>query len=125
MLSVTKSIDTIHVSNIISKTNWLEMVYLAQADYKEPDSDIICQAISWRNQIHIYLLTTGPLLLVPAHEDQIATQDNPITEEDHQTIQTATPHFFGIPLISAAATRVTTIDTQAVNYCQPNLLAFW
>ena len=98
------------------------MVRLVCAEYEEPDSNIIRQAISQRKQIQDCLLTNGPLLSVPAHKNLIATQDNPITKEDQQI---AAAYYFVIQLTAAAATRVIVTVTKAINYHQPNLFTFW
>ena len=67
LFSVNHSVTKFHAGYITTKTNWLEMVHLACAEYEEPDSDIICQAISQHKQMQDYLLRNGPLLPVPAH----------------------------------------------------------
>ena len=115
-------VPIIHASEIITKTNWLGMVCLIRATYKDPDSDIVRQAISQCNQMHDYLLTYGFFIPLPIHKDPIDTQDKPITKKDKQA---ATVVHFGIPLLFTAATRVTTAVTQSATYQQSNLLAFW
>ena len=74
------------------------MVRLAQADYEEPDSTIIRQAFSERNQIQEFLLINGPLVPVPVRGQPIAIQNNRISEEDQQA---ATAYLFGTPHIPA------------------------
>ena len=74
------------------------MVCLARADYEEPDSVIIRQAISQRNQIQEYLPTNGPLVSISARRRPIAIQDNRISEEAQQA---TTAKFFGTTLVSA------------------------
>ena len=72
------------------------MVKLARADYEEPDSAIIRQALSQRTQMQDFLLTNGPFVPTPSRKRPIAVQDNPITEQDQQA---TTAHFFGTSLI--------------------------
>ena len=98
LFSTYYSITKLQSGDIPSKLNWLEIVCLARADYEEPDSAIICQAIFQRNQIQEYLLTNGPLVSVPARRRPIAIQDNRISEEAQQA---ATAKFFGTTLIPA------------------------
>ena len=74
------------------------MVHLARADYEEPDSAIIHQAISQQTQMQEFLHTDGPLVPVPIRATPIAIQNNQISEEDQQS---ATAQYFGIPLITA------------------------
>lgn len=47
--SISHLIAILHASDIMTITNWLEMVGLARANYEEPDSHIIHQSISQRN----------------------------------------------------------------------------
>ena len=72
------------------------MVRLARADYEEPDSAIIRQALSQRTQMQDFLLTNGPFVPTTSRKRPIAVQDNPITEQDQQA---ASAHFFGTSLI--------------------------
>ena len=74
------------------------MVCLARAEYKEPDSAIIRQALSQQTQMQEFLLTNRPFVPAPARARPVAVQDNRITEQDQQA---ATVHFFGTPLITA------------------------
>ena len=83
--------------DIPSKILWLEMVRLAWAEYEEPDSAIIRQALSQQTQMQDFLLTNGPFVPAPSRKRPIAVQDSPITEQDQQA---ATAHFFGTPLIT-------------------------
>ena len=76
LFSVPKSITKLQSSNVSSKTNWLEMICVARADYKKPDSGIIRQSIAQRNQMQDFLHTNRPLLPVPPWENPIATQNN-------------------------------------------------
>ena len=76
LFSITHTPAVLHANDNITNTNWLKMVCLAHAAYEEPDSDIISQAISQRNQMHSYLLTNGPLIPVLAHKNPIATYNN-------------------------------------------------
>ena len=123
LLTILSPASILVTSTVNTKTNWLEMemVRLICTEYATPDSDIIHQTISQRKLMQDYLLTNGPLLHVPAHENPIATRDNPLTKEDQQI---ATAHYFSISLIAAAATIVTVKVTQAVNYHQLNLFTF-
>ena len=73
------------------------MVRLARAEYEEPDSAIIRQALSQRTQMQEFLLTNGPFVPPPARARPIALQDNRITEQDEQA---ATANLFGTPLIN-------------------------
>ena len=74
------------------------MVRLARADYKEPYSAIIRQAISQRTQMQKFINTDGPLVPVSISATPIDTQNNRISEEDQQS---TTAQYFGIPLITA------------------------
>ena len=121
------SITKLQSSDIQSKILWLEMVRLARADYEEPDSAIICQAISQRNQMQEFLLTNGPLVPVPVRARLIAVQDNQISEEDQQA---PIAHYFGTPLITAinilgpaiSAVLVAVTAVPPLNYIQQTLL---
>ena len=73
------------------------MVRLAWAEYEEPDSTIIRQALSQQIQMQEFLLTSGPFVPAPTRTRPIAVQDNQITEQDQQA---ATAHFFGTPFIT-------------------------
>ena len=75
------------------------MVRLARAEYKEPDSAIICQTLSQRTQIQDFLLTNGPFVPAPSRKQLIAVQNNPMTEQDQQA---ATAQFFGTLLITGS-----------------------
>ena len=59
-----------------SKTLWLEMVRLARAEYEEPDSAIIRQALSQQTQMQEFLLTNGTFVPAPTKKRPIAVQDN-------------------------------------------------
>ena len=98
LFSALYSITKLHSGDISSKILWLEMVGLAQAEYEEPDSATICQALSQRTQMQEFLLTNGPFVPAPTRTRPIAVQDNQITEQDQQV---ATAHFFSIPLITS------------------------
>ena len=96
LFSAFYSITKLQSGDISSKTHWLEMVRLARADYEEPDSAIIRQALSQRTQMQDFLLTNGPFVPTTSRKRPSAVQDNPITEQDQQA---ATAHFFGTSLI--------------------------
>ena len=55
------------------------MVRLARAEYEEPDSAIIRQALSQQTQMQEFLLTTGPF--VPA-----SSRKRPIAVVSHQSL---------------------------------------
>ena len=74
------------------------MVRLARAEYEEPDSSIIRQALSQQTQMQEFMLTNGPFEPAPVRARPVAVQDNRITEQDQQA---TTAHFFGTPLITA------------------------
>ena len=57
LFSALYSITKLHSGDISSKILWLEMVRLAGAEYEEPDSAIIRQALSQRHQMQEFLLT--------------------------------------------------------------------
>ena len=67
---------------------------MAQADYKKPDSTIICQAISQQTQMQESSHTNGPLVPGPIRATPIAIRNNQISEEDQQS---ATVQYFCIP----------------------------
>ena len=73
------------------------MVRLARAEYEEPDSAIISQALSQQTQMQEFMLINEPFVPAPSRKSPIAVQDNPITELDQQA---ATAHFFDTPLIT-------------------------
>ena len=73
------------------------MARLAWAEYKQPDSAIIRQAVSQRTQMHEFLLTYRPFIPAPSRKRPFAVQDNQITEQDQQA---ATAHLFITPLIT-------------------------
>ena len=75
----------------------MEIVRLARADYKGPDTAIIPQPISNQTRMQVFLNTNGPLIPVPPRVT-IASQNNRITEEDQQTDTTLS---FEIPLTAA------------------------
>ena len=85
------------------------MVHLARVQYEEPDSDIIRQAISGRNQMEAFLITNGPFLPVPPRKRPVATQDNRISNEDQQA---ASVQFFGTQLPAPKRARITTTVAQ-------------
>ena len=76
----------------------LELVCLTPAEYGEPDSAIIHQAISKQIQMQELLHTNGPIFLLTPRAIPIAIQNNLISEEDQQA---ATAQHFGIPLFTA------------------------
>ena len=76
LFSVYYSIIKFQSRDIPSKIHWLEMVRLARADYEEPDSAIIRQAISQQTQMQEFLHTNGPLVPVPIRATPIAIQNN-------------------------------------------------
>ena len=78
------TITKFYSSSIPDKKLWLEIVCLDCAEYEEPSSSIIHQAVSMRNQMQAFLITYGPLLPVPSCKRPIATQDNCISEEEEQ-----------------------------------------
>ena len=82
LFSTFYSITKLHSGDISSKILWLEMVRLARADYDEPDSAIIRQALSQRTQMHEFLFTNGPLVPVSVRARPVAVQNNQITEQD-------------------------------------------
>ena len=82
LFSTFYSITKLQSRDISSKILWLEMVCLARAEYEEPDSAIIRQALSLRTQMQDFLLTTAPFVPDPSRKRPIAVQDNPITEQD-------------------------------------------
>ena len=82
LFSAFYSITKLNSGDISSKILWLEMVHLAWAEYEEPDSTIIRQALSQRTQMQEFLLITGPFVPAPSRKRPIAVQDNPITEQD-------------------------------------------
>ena len=51
LFSAFYSITKLQSGDISSKIRWLEMVRLAWAEYEEPDSAIIRQALSQRTQM--------------------------------------------------------------------------
>ena len=81
---------------------------MARANYEEPDSTNICQAISQPTQMQEFLHTDGPLVPVPIRATPIAIQNNRISEEDQQS---TTAQYFGIPLITV------TKHTWSSNWC--------
>lgn len=97
LISAFYSITKHQSGDISYKNRWLEMVRLALAEHEEPDSAIICQALSQRTQMQEFLLTNGPYVPAPSRKRPIAVQDNPITEQDQQA---STAHFFCTPLIT-------------------------
>ena len=97
LFSAFYSITKLQLGDVSSKILWLEMVRLVRAEYEEPDSAIIRQALSQRTQMQEFLLTNGLFVHAPTRTRPIAVQDNRITEQDHQA---ATAHFFGTPLIT-------------------------
>ena len=96
LFSAFYSITKLQSGDLSHKIHWLEMVRLTRAEYKEPDSAIIRQALSQRTQMQDFLLTNGPFVPTPSRKRPIAVQDNPITEQDQQA---ATAQFFGTSLI--------------------------
>ena len=76
LFSAFYSITKLQSGDISYKTRWLEMVRLARAEYEEPDSAIIRQALSQRTQMQDFLLTNGPFVPAPSRKRPIAVQDN-------------------------------------------------
>ena len=72
LFSAFYSITKLHSGDIPSKIHWLEMVRSAQAEYEEPDSAIIRQAISQRTQMQEFFHTNSPLVSIPIRAIPIA-----------------------------------------------------
>ena len=79
LISAFYSITKLQSGDISSRILWLEMVRLAWAEYKEPDSAIIRQALSQRTQMQEFLLTTRPFVPTSSRKKPIAVQDNTIS----------------------------------------------
>ena len=86
LFSTQYTITKLQSSSIDDKKLWLKLVHLARKEYNEPDSDIIRQAISVRNQMQAFLISDGPLLPVPPCERPIATQENCISDKNNKQL---------------------------------------
>ena len=97
-------------------------MHLACKKYFEPDSEIIRQAISMRNQMQAFLITDGPLLPAPPRDRPIATQENRISDKEQQA---ASVRFFGTQLPPTKRARVSSSMTQTANFQQRTLFNSW
>ena len=100
----------------------MKSVHLARKEYVEPDSDLIRQAISMRNQMQAFLITDGPLLPVPPRNRPIATQDNRISDKEQQA---ASVRLCGTQLPPAKRARVSPTETHTDNLQQRTLFNSW
>ena len=95
---------------------------LARKEYDEPDSEIVRQAISMRNQMQAFLITDGPFLPVPPRDRPIATQENRISDKEQQA---ASVRFFGTHIPPAKRARVSSIATHTAKFQQRTLFNSW
>ena len=100
----------------------MKSVHLARKEYVEPDSDIIRQAISMRNQMQAFLITNGPLTPIPPCERPMPTQDNRISDKEQQA---ASVRFVGTQLPTAKRARITSTVTHTDNLQQRTLFNIW
>ena len=100
----------------------MKSVHLARKEYNEPDSDIIRQAISMRNQMQAFLITDRPLLPAPPCDRPIVTQENRISDEEQQA---ASVRFFGTQLPPTKRARVSSSVTNTANFQQQTLFNSW
>ena len=122
LFSTQYTITQLQSSSINAKKLWLKSVHLAHKEYDEPDSDIIRQAISMRNQMQAFLITDSPLLPVPPHERPIATQENRISDKEQQA---ASVRFFGTHLPPAKRAQVSSRVIHTNNLQQRTLFNSW
>ena len=122
LFSTQYTITKLQSSGIDDKKLWLKSVHLVHKEYVEPDSDIIRQAISMRNQMQAFLITDGPLLPAPPRDRPIATQDNRISDKEQQT---ASIWSFRTRLPPVKQSRVSPTETHTDNLQQQTLTNSW
>mmetsp|Transcript_26313 Transcript_26313/g.28318 ORF Transcript_26313/g.28318 Transcript_26313/m.28318 type:complete len:119 (+) Transcript_26313:44-400(+) len=72
LFSILYTITKLNSSSIKDKKLWLEFVCLARKEDEKPDSEIIHQATSMRNQMQSFLITNDPFLPVIQRERPVA-----------------------------------------------------
>ena len=122
LFSTQYTITKLQSSSIDDKKLWLKLVNLARKENVEPDSEIVCQAISMQNQMQAFLITDDPLLPIPPRNRPIATQENCISDEEQQA---ASVRFFGTQIPPTKRARVASSVTNTANFQQRTLFNSW